>query len=155
MSERCPLPGLVQPLVIAVERRVALVLVEAEGQEGLGRGAGAEAEFEPPARQQIEHRGILGDADRVLHRQDDDAGAEPDPRRARGDEAEERQRRGQSPFVAVEMVLGDPGAVEALPLGMDDLLGGEPVAFAGRRIVEDAGEEAQSFPAHAASAPPR
>ena len=43
----------------------------------------ADAEIEPPVRQQIEGRGLLGDQDRVVPRQHDDRGAEPDALGAR------------------------------------------------------------------------
>ncbi len=52
--------------------------------------------------------------------------------------------RGQAALAFMEMVLGYPGRVEALGLGMGDLLGHQTVAFAGRHIVEQAAEEAQA-----------
>jgi hypothetical protein len=45
----------------------------------------------------------------------------------------------------VEVVLRDPGAVETLPFGVDDLLGGEAIALAGAGPVQEPGEKAQPF----------
>jgi hypothetical protein len=41
------------------------------------------------------------------------------------------------------MMLGHPGAVEAEPLGMNDLLGHQPVAGRGIGLVKKAAEETQ------------
>lgn len=57
---------------------------------------------------------------------------------------QEDEGRGQAALAFMEMVLGYPGRVEALGLGMGDLLGHQAVALAGRRIVEQAAEEAQA-----------
>ena len=45
----------------------------------------------------------------------------------------------------MEMVLGDPGRIEAEPLGVEDLRGRQPVSLGGVHLIEQAGEEAQAF----------
>ena len=90
-----------------------------------------DADFQAAAAHQVEHRGVLGHPDRQLQRQGDDAGAEADARGLRGDLRQEDERRRQAAFVFVEMVLGDPGGIEAAALGMHDLLGGQPIALGG------------------------
>jgi hypothetical protein len=46
--------------------------------------------------------------------------------------AEEDEGRRQPALVLVEMVLRDPGGIEAAALGMDDLFRAEAVALGGR-----------------------
>ena len=81
----------------------------------------ADAEIEPPVRQEIEGRGLLGDEDRVVPRQDDDGGAEPDalgPRRQIGEHAHRRRHLAKPG----EMVLDQKDARKAEPLGLDDII---------------------------------
>jgi hypothetical protein len=63
----------------------------------------------------------------------------------RGDLGQENERCGKAALVFMEMVLGDPGRIEAEPFGVDDLLGRQPVPLGGIRLVEQAREEAQAF----------
>jgi hypothetical protein len=58
---------------------------------------------------------------------------------------QEDERPGKAAFVFMEMVLGDPGRIEAEAFGMDDLLGGQPVALGSVRHIEHASEEAQAL----------
>ena len=58
---------------------------------------------------------------------------------------QEDERRGKAAFVFMEMVLGDPGRIEAKTLGMDDLRGRQPVALGGVRLIQQAREEAQAL----------
>jgi hypothetical protein len=44
----------------------------------------------------------------------------------------------------MEMVLSDPGRIEAEPLGVDDLRSRQPVALGGLRLIEQTGEETQT-----------
>ena len=88
----------------------AVGAVEAERREGRRRAAGADAELEPAAGEEVEHRGVLGDAHRVLERQGDDAGAEADARGPRRDVREEHEGRRQAALGLVEVVLRHPGA---------------------------------------------
>jgi hypothetical protein len=45
----------------------------------------------------------------------------------------------------MEVVLRDPGSVEARALGSDDLLDGEPVPIGSGRLFEHPGEEPESL----------
>ena len=121
----------------------ALVGVQAERGEGGQVAARPDADFQAAAAHEVEHRGILGHPDRQLQRQGDDAGPEPDARGLRGDLGEEHERRRQAALVLVEVVLGDPGRIEAAALGMHDLRGGQPVALGRGGFVEQTGEKAQ------------
>ena len=87
---------------------------------------------------------ILGHAQRIFQRQRDHARAQTDAPRARSHMGQEDEGRRQAAFVFVEVVLRDPGRVEAVGLGVGDLLGHEAVALAGRRVVEQAAEKAQA-----------
>ena len=130
---------------MTVEKLVTVVAVEAEGREGRQIAARANADFEAAATQQVGDDGILGDADRQLQRQGDDAGAQANARGVGRDMRQEDEGRGQAAFSFVEMMLGDPGRIEAVLLGVDDLFGGESIALGGCRLVEQAGEEAEAL----------
>src|SRR2546422_5396196 len=45
----------------------------------------------------------------------------------------------------MQMVLGDPGRIEAEPFGVDDLRGRQPIPFGGVRLIEQPREETQAF----------
>ena len=128
-----------------IEQRVPLLAFEAEGGEGRHVATRSDTDFEAAAAHQVGDDGILGDADRQFQRQGDDAGAQPDSRRVGGDMGQEHEGGGQSAFALMEMVLGDPGRIEAAFLGMPDLLGGEAVALGCVDLVEQAGEEAEAL----------
>ena len=57
----------------------------------------------------------------------------------------EHERRRQSAFRLVKMVLGDPGRIEAVAFGVNDLLGREAISLRRWRLVEHAGEEAETL----------
>ena len=88
---------------------------------------------------------LLGHADRQFQRQGHDRRPQADPRCLPGDLGQEDERPGKTAFVFMKMVLGDPGRIEATALGMEDLLGGQPVALRGVRHIEHAGEETQAL----------
>ena len=87
---------------------------------------------------------VFGHPDRQLQRQGHDRRAEADPRRLRGQLRQEDERRGKAALVFVEMMLRDPGRIEAEPFRLDDLRGRQPVPLGGIRLVEQAREEAQA-----------
>ena len=58
---------------------------------------------------------------------------------------QEHEGRRQAALVLVEMMLGDPGRIEAMGFGVADLLGDQPVAFGGRGLVKKPAEEAQAL----------
>ena len=137
-------PGAAEERQVGGEQGVAVRGVEREGVKGGQVAAGANADFEPAAGHEVEHRGVLGDADRQLERQRDDAGGQPDARRPRRGLRQEHQRPRHPALVLMEMMLGHPGAVEAQPLGMHDLFERQAIPLGRRGLVEDAGEEAEA-----------
>src|SRR6185436_12610206 len=90
-------------------------------------------------------RRILGHAERHLQRQGDDGGSQPDVRRSRCGVRQEDKGRRQAALELMEMVLGDPGSIEAEPLRMDDLLRAQPIAFGRGHCIEYAREETQAL----------
>jgi len=78
-----PVQGLADHVDRLVEPRGRLVLRDAEAGKLVRAVALADAEIEAAVRQQVEGRGLLGDQHRVMPRQHDDRGAEPDALGAR------------------------------------------------------------------------
>src|SRR5206468_9813888 len=76
------LHALVEPLARPLHR-------DAEAAELVGLVAAPEAELEPPAREDVDHRPFLGDPERVREGGDDHRGADPRASRLA------RDRRGQ------------------------------------------------------------
>ena len=58
---------------------------------------------------------------------------------------QEDKRRRKTAFRFMEVVLRDPGGVEAVSLRVDDLLGRQAIALACTRLIQEAGEEAEPF----------
>ncbi len=116
------------------EDRAAISAFQAKGREGGRRAAGPEPDLQSPAGEQIENGGVLGHPDRIFERQRNDTGSKTDARRLRGDMGKENQGRRKAAFVRVEMVLRDPGRVEAETLGGDDLLLCVMVASSSSRV---------------------
>ena len=56
---------------------------------------------------------------------------------------QEHEGRRQAALAFVEMMLGDPGRIEAAALGMRDLGGGQAIALGGVGLIEQTGEEAE------------
>ena len=135
-----------QGVQVADEQRRAVGHIQAEGVEGLQVAASADSDLQPAAGQGIQDGGVLRHAQRQLQRQGDDAGAEAYAAGLGGDVRQEHERGGQSALVAMEVVLGDPGGVEAQALRMDRLGNGEAVTLSRRGVVQDAGEEAKAEP---------
>ena len=92
---------------------VTVVAVQTEGGVHAQVAAGRHADLQAPPRHDIEHRRIFGHPDRQLQRQGDDGGPQPDARRSRGDLRQEDEGRRQATLGFMEMVLGDPGRIEA------------------------------------------
>ena len=87
-----------------------------ERQPDLARDAPPEAELEAAVAEGVERARLLGDADRVVERQDGDRGAEADAAGPRRGGRQEEVRRGAGERAGV--VLGDRDAVEAELLGL-------------------------------------
>src|SRR4029077_13160125 len=89
----------------------------------------ADAEIEPPAGQQVERRGLLGEQQRAVCRQYHHRGTEAQPTGARTKPGQQVDRR-RDLAIAGEMVLDDKGAVKAEPLGLDIVFDEIAEAFA-------------------------
>ena len=87
----------------------------------------ADAEIEPPAGQQVESRRLLGQQHRVVPRQHQDGGAEPQGRGARTEPGQQVEAGGDLAEPG-EMMLDDKGRVIAERLGLDIVL--DPLAEA-------------------------
>lgn len=109
--------GLAQALQALVVLGVAAFQALAEGGEAVRVEAGTQAQLQAALAEQVEYRGVLGQAQGVFLVEHDDAGAQLDVPGALGGRAEQHQRRGQAAVLAGEMVLGQPAAVEAQCLG--------------------------------------
>jgi hypothetical protein len=82
--------------------------VDAEPLEFVGLVAGADAQHQAPVRQRVCGRDLGQQPRRVIERQDDDRGAEPDLLGDRGTVGDQHQGR-RAKAVIGEMMLGEPG----------------------------------------------
>ena len=103
-GKRPPRPRVAQHLEVPGEQRPALGTVQTERREGQ-EVAPAAAHVQSAAGHEVEHRGVLGHADRQFERQGHDPRPQPDSRRLRGDLRQEHERPGKAALVFVEMVL--------------------------------------------------
>ena len=94
---------------MAVESVRPIRAVAPEAGESRWRAAGAEPKLEAAVRDEIEHRRILSDPDRLVERQGHDARAEANSRRACRDMSEKHEWGGQAALIAVKMMLSNPG----------------------------------------------
>ena len=91
--------------------------------------AEAEPDLQPSAAQLVEHGDVLGEADRVLERAEQDRRADAHRRRSLRDRGQHRED-GRQVAVVGHVVLGDPDGFVAQLLRQGDLvevLGVEPV----------------------------
>ena len=109
-----------------------------------GRGAAADAEFEPALAQHVGGRRGLGDADRMVQRQQGDGRAEANAARALCGGRQYHQRIGKDRKGAAEVEFAKPGGIETERLAQFDLRQdvGEAsalgVALRARQLVEEA-----------------
>jgi len=82
--------------------------IDAESLEFVGLVARADAQHQAPVRQRIGGRDLGRQPRRVVKRQDDDRGAEPDLFGDRGAVCHQHQRRCAEAVIR-KMVLGEPG----------------------------------------------
>ncbi len=103
----------------------------------------ADAEVEAATADRIEHGGILGEPDRILQAEHHHARPEPDAPCpcGRGGEQDERRREAAEP--GLEVMLGDPPAVEAEFLRGHEQLDDVLVERRRRAVAVDVGEEAE------------
>jgi hypothetical protein len=94
--------------------------------------------------QQLDRRGILREAERVMHRGEDDARAELDPRGCLGERRPDDEERRHVPVID-EVVLGRPDRREAEPLRLDGqadrlVVGARPVGLARPKLCAEESE---------------
>lgn len=111
---------------------VPVGVVPAEAARRVRVGSGADAQLQPPVGQRVDDGRVLGDAPRVLQRQRDDGGAEPDPLRVLRDGGQQHERRRQQAAEMPVVVLGDPERVEAEPVRLHRQLDRLPERARGR-----------------------
>jgi hypothetical protein len=116
------------------------------GSRELGRAVAApHPDVEPPLRDDVDQRHLLGQPDRIVEGQDGGRQADPNSRSPRGHRAGERGRVHREAVVD-EVVLGEPDLVEAqllrphhlVELTVDDVR----VPVARRGLQEEVGAEA-------------
>src|ERR1700691_2765262 len=129
---------------ITLENSGAIRAVAAEAGESRWRAAGPKPKLEAAVRNKVEHRCVFGDADGLFKWESYDAGAETNSGRSRRDMGQKHKRGGKTAFIPIKVMLSDPGRVEAVPLGMNDLLGGESISLSRCGLIEEAGEEAEA-----------
>ena len=100
----------------------AAVEILAQPLELVGPVARADAEHDAAVRQDVDEDGVLDDADRVVERQGDDAGAELDAAGLGREIGHVGEAVRHDAVAGGEVMLGDPGRVVAQPLGLDDLV---------------------------------
>jgi hypothetical protein len=120
-----------------------VVAVEAERRERREIAARPDADLEAAAGYQVGHRGILGDTHRQFQRQGDDPRSQADARGPRRGLRQEDEGRWQTALAFVEMMLGDPGRIEAAAFGMRDLGGCQAIALGGVGLIEQTGEKSE------------
>ena len=103
-----------------------------------------EAQQQPAVAEQLDRRRILRQAERVVHRREDDARAELDPRGCLGERRADDEQRGHVPVID-EVVLGRPDGREAEPLRLDGeahrlVVGARPVGLARSKLCAEESE---------------
>ena len=125
-------PGGDQQLDDLVGARAPLRLRHAHHLELLEPVSRGDAEVEAPAAEGVDHGHLLGEAQRVVQRRQQDGRAEAHPRRAHRHRPEHRHQPGQVALVG-EVVLGQPRRAEAEGVGPGDLL--ERLGVQRRRVA--------------------
>ena len=144
VGERLAAPRLREDPEDLVHGRAATAGVGAEPGELDVRPSEPEAEDQPSVAEQLDGRCILRQAERVVHRREDDARAELDPRRRLRERRADDEERGHVPVVD-EVVLGRPGRREAEPLRLDGqadrlVVGTRPVGLARPKLRAEESE---------------
>ena len=123
------------------EARLALAVGHAEHVVGARRAAATHAELEAALAHVIERRHVLGNAQRMVERQQVHGGADAEPPRAAGDGGGHDQRRGEHGARDVEVDLAQPDPVETPGLRrlheLERVLEGAGRGAAGARFLEE------------------
>jgi len=144
VGERIAAPRLRQDPEDLLHRRAATAHVGAQPGVLDLRPAKPEPERQPAVAQQLDGRRVLREAERVMHRREDDAGADLDPGRRLREGRADHEQRGHVAVVD-EVVLGRPDRGEAEPLGLDGeahrvVVGARPVRLAGPELRAEESE---------------
>ena len=144
VGERLAAPRLRQDPEDLVHGRPATAGIGTEPRELHLRPPESEAQDQPAVAQQLDRRRVLGQAQRVVHRREDDARAELDPGRCLRERRADDQERGHVPVID-EVVLGRPYRREAEPLGLDSqvdrlVVGTRPVVLARPKLRAEKSE---------------
>jgi len=129
-------PAQIDPLL---DPLATFLHVDAENVELVADEAAADAEIEATLRKLIEGRGLLGDPDRIVERQHGRAGAKPDALGAGRQIGQECVIGRKQSAVADEMVLDDPGVIDADLIGELDLLDDAAIMLLRGTQVRDVG----------------
>ena len=144
VGERLAGPCLREDAQDLIHRRAAATGVGAEPGELDLRPAESEAQDQPPMAEQLDGRRVLGEAERVVQRREDDARPELDPRSRLRDRRTDHEERGHVPVVD-EVVLGRPDGREAEPFRLDRqahrlVVGARPVGLARAKLCAEESE---------------
>ncbi len=118
VGERFAAPGLRQDLQDLCHRRATTAGIGAESFVFDLGPAEPEPQHQPTVAQELDGRGVLGQAERVMERREDDARPEFDPRGRLCERRADDEQRGHVAVVD-EMVFGRPDRGEPEPLGLD------------------------------------
>src|SRR3990172_6574361 len=137
VAERLALPGFLDDRERLAEAGLALAVGNAEDVVGARGFAAPDPELEASLAEVVHGGDVLGDAERVVQRQDLHRRPDADPLGAGGDRGGHRDRRGEHGAARVEVDLAQPHAVE--PQGLGGVHGLE--AFAERVGLADSGPQ--------------
>ena len=119
VGERVVRPQSVQDVEPFAEAPEALATRDPVAVELMAGVSLAEPHVDASVRQHVQRSDVLGDADRVVQRQQQQVETDPDPFSACGDGRSERDDRRRVPVVG-EVVFGQPDRLVAERLGMFD-----------------------------------
>ena len=144
VGERLARPCLREDPEDLVHGRAATTGIGAEPGELDLRPAKPETQHQPAVAEQLDGRRVLGQAERVVHRREDDARAELDPGRRLGDRGADHEERRHVPVID-EVVFGRPDGREAEPLRLDGeahrlVVGARPVGLARAKLCAEESE---------------
>ena len=144
VAERLAAPRLREDPQDLVHGHTATARVGTEARELHSGPPEPEAEDQPAVAEKLDRRRILGQAERVVQRREDDACAELDPRRRLGERSADDEERGHVAVID-EVVLGRPDGSEAEPLRLDRqphrlVVGTRPVGLARSELCAEESE---------------
>ena len=115
------MPGVEHQADRFLDHVAAILEILAQPLELVRPVARADAEPHAAVRQDVDERGVLDHADRIVERQGDDGGADVDAAGLGREIGHVGEAVRHDAVAGREMMLGDPGGVVAQPLGLDHL----------------------------------